>query len=106
MSELRCPNCGAVLTVTPKKPESKPQPIQQEVAPKAEVKAVTTSSIKVAFPEDLEAMLTFEDKGDSIRIKPRQFLGSENFAKIAAVVRGLSGEYVSAGKDSHFRVAK
>jgi hypothetical protein len=34
------------------------------------------------------------------------FLGSENFAKIASAVRGMGGEYISAGKDSHFRVPK
>jgi len=39
-------------------------------------------------------------------IKPRQFLGSENFAKIASTVRGIGGEYISAGKESHFRVPR
>ena len=62
--------------------------------------------IRMAFPEDSEALLSFEDKGDYTMIKPRQFLGSENFAKIASTVRGLGGEYISAGKDSHFRVPK
>ena len=62
--------------------------------------------IRMAFPEDLEALLSFEEKGDYTIIKPRQFLGSENFAKIASTIRGLGGEYISAGKDSHFRVSK
>ena len=61
---------------------------------------------RMAFPEDLEHMLTFEDKGEYIMIKPKQFLGSENFAKIASAVRGMGGEYISAGRDSHFRVYK
>ena len=60
--------------------------------------------IRMSFPEELEARLSFEDKGDYIIIKPKQFLGSENFAKIASAVRGMGGEYISAGKDSHFRV--
>ncbi|MGD0406669.1 MAG: hypothetical protein ABSB10_08485 [Candidatus Bathyarchaeia archaeon] len=60
--------------------------------------------IRMSFPEELEARLTFEDKGDYIIVKPKQFLGSENFAKIASAVRGMGGEYISAGKDSHFRV--
>jgi hypothetical protein len=60
--------------------------------------------IRMSFPEELEARLTFEEKGDYIIIKPKQFLGSENFAKIASAVRGMGGEYISAGKDSHFRV--
>ena len=58
------------------------------------------------FPEELEARLSFEEKGEYIIIKPKQFLGSENFAKIASAVRGMGGEYISAGKDSHFRVPK
>lgn len=62
--------------------------------------------VRVAFPEDLEALLSFQEKGDYIMVKPRQFLGSENFAKIASAVRGMGGEYISAGKDSHFRVPK
>jgi len=66
----------------------------------------TLDEIRMSFPEELEARLGFEDKGDYIIIKPKQFLGSENFAKIASTVRGMGGEYISAGKDSHFRVPK
>jgi hypothetical protein len=62
--------------------------------------------IRMSFPEELETRLSFEEKGDQIIIKPKQFLGSENFAKIASAIRGMGGEYISAGKDSHFRVAK
>lgn len=62
--------------------------------------------VRLAFPEDLEALLSFQDKTDYVMVKPKQFLGSENFAKIASTVRGLGGEYISAGKDSHFRVPK
>ena len=62
--------------------------------------------VKVLFPENLEGMLTFEEVKDFIVIKPRQFLGSENFAKIAAIVRDAGGEYISAGKESHFRIPR
>lgn len=58
------------------------------------------------FPQELEGLLTFTDKDDFIIIKPRQYLGSENFAKIASIIRGAGGEYISAGKDSHFRIPK
>jgi hypothetical protein len=58
------------------------------------------------FPKDLAELLTFEIKDDCAIIKPKQFLGTGNFAKIAAIVRNLSGEYVSAGKESHFRIPK
>lgn len=41
-----------------------------------------------------------------VQIKPRQFLGSDNFSKIASIVRAIGGRYVSAGKNSHFEVPK
>jgi hypothetical protein len=66
----------------------------------------TIEDVRVAFPEDLESLLSFEEKDNYIMVKPRQFLGSENFAKIASAVRGMGGEYISAGKESHFRVPK
>ena len=69
-------------------------------------KPASLENIRISFPEDLENLLNFEEKPDYIIIKPRQFLGSENFAKIASAVRGMGGEYISAGKDSHFRVPK
>jgi hypothetical protein len=66
----------------------------------------SVADIRTVFPKELESMLFFEDAGSYIMIKPRQYLGSENFAKIASLVRGEGGEYVSAGKESHFRVPK
>jgi hypothetical protein len=84
---------------TPPLPSSAPTP----------AKPVTNdeiSRIKSMFPEDIEAMLTFVDDGTFIKMKPRQYLGSDCFAKVASIVRGIGGEYVSAGKDSHFRFRK
>lgn len=75
-------------------------------APEAPGKEASIEDVKMMFPEDLEDMLSFEEKKDYIKIKPRQFLGSDNFAKIASIIRGIGGEYVSAGKESHFRVPK
>jgi hypothetical protein len=69
-------------------------------------KKKSVDNVRLVFTEDLEALLSFQEKDDYIMVKPRQFLGSENFAKIASAVRGLGGEYISAGKDSHFRVPK
>jgi hypothetical protein len=69
-------------------------------------KKTSLEDIRMTFPEDLDNLLTFEEKTDYIMIKPRQFLGSENFAKVASAVRGMGGEYISAGKDSHFRIYK
>jgi hypothetical protein len=79
-------------------PSTAPQPISERT------KAL--EDIKMMFPEDLESLLGFEEKEEYIVIKPRQFLGSENFAKIASIVRGIGGDYISAGKASHFRVPR
>jgi hypothetical protein len=82
-------------------------PIAQASSPQeASSKLRSPDEIRMSFPEELETRLGFEEKGDYIIIKPKQFLGSENFAKIASAVRGMGGEYISAGKDSHFRVPK
>ena len=62
--------------------------------------------VKKALSSELEGMLTFEEKEKIIIVRPRRFLGSDNFAKIASVIRNLGGEYVSAGKKSHFEVPK
>ncbi len=87
-------------------PAAPAAPAPTPVTPEVYEKETSIEDVKMMFPEDLENMLSFEDKEDYIMIKPRQFLGSENFAKIASTIRGIGGEYVSAGKESHFRVPK
>lgn len=90
------------ITQPPAALESAPVP----VTPETPEKATSIEDVKMMFPEDLESLLSFEEKEDYLMIKPRQFLGSENFAKIASIVRGIGGDYVSAGKKSHFRVPR
>jgi hypothetical protein len=86
------------------------QPTAPTTPPKPETpqteKPLGIEDVKMMFPEDLEGLLNFEDKGEYVKITPRQYLGAENFAKIAQIVRGAGGDYVSAGKESHFRVPK
>lgn len=91
-------------TVQATQPTAQPtQPTQ----PAVEAKEVKVEEVVSAFPEDLQKLLKFEDKGEFIAIKPSGFLGSDNFAKIADIIRNrLGGEYISAGKESHFRVPK
>jgi len=84
--------------VTPAPAPAAPAPSTMQMRTVADVRAV--------FPKELESMLFFEDTGKFIIIKPRQYLGSENFAKIASLIRGEGGEYISAGKESHFRIPK
>jgi len=86
-----------------------PRPIlSQPIAgmPQSLERSKAVEDIRMMFPDDLESLLSFEEKEEYIVIKPRQFLGSDNFSKIASIVRGVGGEYVSAGKASHFRVPK
>lgn len=93
-------------TVSP--PAPAPAPVEPTPAPlpTPTEHLRTIEDIKMMFPEELESLLTFEDRGNFIMIKPRQFLGSENFAKVASIVRSAGGEYKSAGKESHFKVPK
>ena len=49
-------------------------------------------------------IITVPEQGQFIRVKGKQFLSRDVFAKVAGVVKSLNGEYVSAGKESHFRV--
>lgn len=88
-----------------------PQPIVTPpapvpVTPKPAERLYSIKDVALNLPEDLENLLSFEEKDDYIVIKPRQFLGSDNFAKIASAVRGMGGEYISAGRASHFRVPR
>ena len=64
------------------------------------------NDVKQAFSSELGGMLLFEESGKFIIVKPRRFLGSDNFARIASIIRDLGGEYVSAGRNSHFNVPK
>jgi len=88
-------------------PKATPQVSQApaQVSKEAPAKKLI-DDVRLAFPQDLEHLIGFEDKGDYLMVKPKGFLGSENFAKIASAVRGMGGEYISAGRDSHFRVYK
>jgi len=66
----------------------------------------TMEGIKQKFPQELQDLLSFEVQNENAIIKPRQFLGSENFAKIVSTVKEQGGDYISAGKASHFRVPR
>ena len=85
---------------------SKPTPPPSPPEPEVSEPQGSTGEVKEMFPDELKNLLSFEDEGDYVKIKPRQFLGSDNFAKIASIIRGVGGEYISAGKKSHFRVPK
>ena len=62
--------------------------------------------IRNGFPDDLQKLLDFFEKGDYVIAKPKHYLAGEDFRAIASVTEELGGDYISAGKESHFRVPK
>jgi len=77
----------AVGQITQPQPTSQTPTTPTAPTPAPTSKQRSVDDIRMSFPEELETRLGFEDKGDYIIIKPKQFLGSENFAKIASAVR-------------------
>uniref|UniRef100_A0A6H2A3Q9 Uncharacterized protein n=1 Tax=viral metagenome TaxID=1070528 RepID=A0A6H2A3Q9_9ZZZZ len=88
------------------KAPSAPSAPAEQAKPPAKRGGKTIDEVKSAFSAETQGLLVFSETDSHIIIKPARYLGSENFAKIAATVRNQGGEYVSAGKDSHFKVAK
>jgi len=76
-------------------PQSQPQEAASPVNRSLE-------DIHMLFPAEMDALLEFTQMDGFVRIKPRQFLN--NFADVNKTVKDAGGEYVSAGKDSHFKV--
>jgi hypothetical protein len=64
------------------------------------------AELKAKIPDELKDVLTYEENQHYFIVRPRQYLGAENFAKILDAVRQVGGEYISKGKDSHFKVPK
>lgn len=89
---------------TPQKGTPLPPPKQKEVA--IPQNSTIVEHAKGCFTNNLTTLLTFTDEGEYVKIKPIKYLGSDSFAKIASTIRELDGEYVSAGKESHFRLPK
>jgi len=102
-------NAGA----QPSQPIQPPRTAQQTIGfeetggPEFPVGIHTADDVQKVFPQDLAGMLYFEVTEEYVLVKPRQYLGSDNFRRIASIVRNqLNGEYVSAGRDSHFRIPR
>jgi len=111
MEDLRQISASLRSLATSHVTQPAPPPIPQVSSavrgvPQPPERSKVLEDIRMMFPDDLENLLGFEEKEEYVLIKPRQFLGSDNFSKIASIVRGAGGDYVSAGKSSHFRVPK
>lgn len=64
----------------------------------------TIEDVKALFPQELVALLNFEEIHDHIRISLEQFVAKEKFAEIAKIIKDAGGEWYNIGKDSHFRI--
>ena len=62
--------------------------------------------IRIKFPKELEDLLEFEEYPETITLRGKRFLETSDFTKVGAIVRSLGGEYVSLGKQSHFKVPR
>lgn len=58
------------------------------------------------FPKGLLDVLTFRETEDAVVVKPRGYLGSDKFARIADIIKQHGGAYVSKGRESHFVLPK
>lgn len=58
------------------------------------------------FSEQDLTKLDIREESDCYVIKPKKYLGRNTFGRISATVREAGGEYVSQGKQSHFRLPK
>jgi hypothetical protein len=74
--------------------------------PAQPAKTRTVDEVEKSFPMELADLLSFEDRGKIIFIKPRQFLGTAAFKDTIGIVKDLGGQYVKAGKESHFEIPK
>lgn len=113
LDEVRAALESGITTVQPPPKQTavpETSPFTGEAMSKPESKSAVTATledIEKAFPQDLAGLLYFEVTERYFLVKPRQYLGSDNFRTIAAIVRNqLGGEYVSAGKDSHFKIPR
>jgi len=72
----------------------------------AKITPKTLAEVEKAIPEECRDLLTYEENNTYFILKPRAYLGSENFVKVLDTVKQFGGEYISAGKNSHFRILK
>jgi len=92
-----------VATAT--QPAQEPEPSKPTAPTKPTAR--TIEDVTRVFPQDLAMLLYFEDAGDKILIKPRHYLGTEIFKQVSSIVQEFQGgEYVSAGKNSHWKILK
>jgi len=67
----------------------------------------TVQDVAKVFPADLSSEVSIEAGDEVILVKPKHYLGTDKFRKISEIVKEFEGgAYVSAGRDSHWRIPK
>ena len=97
---------GARQFTKPENESETPQPKETPLPIARQESGGVIEDAKGCFTDDLVKLLNFTEEETYVRIAPIKYLGSDNFAKIASTIRELGGEYISAGKESHFRLPK
>jgi len=63
------------------------------------------SNIREAIGPDITKLLEFEPKIDKLIIKRKRYLDTSQWTTVNYAVRKLGGEWISAGKDSHWKIS-
>lgn len=72
---------------------------------KAEKPEISLEDARKMLPNELLEKISLEKAKGYIIIRPKQYLGSKLFSELAdIIINKLNGEYISAGRDSHFRI--
>ena len=72
--------------------------------PQAKTEEILENAKKM-FPNEIIDKIDLEVSDSHLIVRPKQFLGSKLFSELADIARNkLGGEYISAGKDSHFKI--
>ena len=86
--------------------ESQPRPRQQPL-PRDDMESIEASveaRIRESLPRRLYEKLHFTARDDMIEVKNDYLRKTEDWQEIARVMRGLGGQWISAGRDSRFEI--
>jgi len=64
------------------------------------------SKLYQLLPEEVRHNLIIDYKDDEVQIRPKQWLGTENWSKVMAVVKQLDGDWNKKGKNSYWSVPR
>jgi len=110
LKEIRAELKAFETVMAQKTPKTTVEPVEkrEETAMlETTMEPLTIEKVQSMLSEDLLAKLYFEDSGDSIIIKPREFLGHDAFRELARIACDrLGGTYYSEEKNNRFVIPK